>query len=220
MREERFGNITLVNGDCMEYMRQFDCALGSGCWLADLAVCDPDYDLGRRLVGGNHMARYGKSGCHLGGKPTAEYFDELRRVSKNQVIWGGNYFDFLPPTRCFLIWHKKDGPKNFSDCEYAWTSFDSNARLFSSARNPKGISGNDKRIVICQKPVQLYMWIYENYAKEGDRILDTHMGSASSAIAAYECGLEYVGIEINEEYFDKAVARLKKHIETHSKALL
>ena len=209
MRETKIGKLTLVCADCMDVMRDCDGR------LADLAVCDPDYGIDRCLSGGNYMARYKDFVGNLGGKPDKTWFDELRRVSGNQVVWGGNYFDFLPPTRCFLIWHKTDGPKNFADCEYAWTSFDANARVFSSARNPKGISGTDRRIHNCQKPVQLYMWIYGNYAGNGDRILDTHMGSGSSAIAAYETGHEYVGIEINPDYFDKAVDRVRKHIQTH-----
>lgn len=203
----------------MEVMRQYDPSAGSGAWMADLAVCDPDYGLDGLMVGGNYMARYGDSGRRLGGKPDKGYFEQLRMVSRNQVIWGGNYFDFLPPTRCFLIWHKKDGPDNFADCEYAWTSFDRNARLFSSARNPHGISGNDKRIHLCQKPVQLYMWVYDLLGKPGDRILDTHAGSASSAIAAYETGHPYIGVEINPGYFDRAVERVEKHIRTHPKLL-
>lgn len=203
----------------MEVMRQYDPSAGSGAWMADLAVCDPDYGLDKLMVGGNYMARYGDSGRKLGGNPDRSYYELLRAVSRNQVIWGGNYFDFLPPTRCFLIWHKKDGPKNFADCEYAWTSFDKNARMFSSARNPKGISGNDKRIHLCQKPVQLYMWVYDLLAKPNDRILDTHAGSASSAIAAYETNHPYLGIEINPDYFDKAVERVEKHIQTHPKLL-
>lgn len=213
MRIERIGDIELVCGDCMEVMR------GSSGLLGDLAVCDPDYGLGLKLRGGNYMARYGRAGCNLGGKPDVEWFSELCRVSRNQVIWGGNYFEFLPATRCFLVWHKKNGPSNFADCEYAWTSFDKNSRLFSSARNPKGISGRGKRIHICQKPVQLYIWIYELLSVAGDRILDTHMGSGSSAIAAYETGRPYLGIEIDEGYFDKAVARLREHIKEHPKLI-
>lgn len=211
MKITRIGEIELICGDCMEVMRS------SGDILAELAVCDPDYGLGKKLVGGNRMARYGLAGCMLGGIPDKGWFTELCRVSKNQVIWGGNYFEFLPATRCFLIWDKKEKMRNFADCEYAWTSFDKNAKLFSSARNPHGMSGNDKRIHICQKPVQLYMWIYELLSKHGDRILDTHMGSGSSAIAAYETGRRYIGIEINEEYYNNAVARVRKHIELHPK---
>lgn len=213
MKEWKHDNITLLCADCMEVMRS------ASEPLAELAVCDPDYDLGKRLRGGTWADRYGDSGSKLGGAPTWEYFDELRRVTANQVIWGGNYFDFLPPTRCFLIWDKKDKMPKMADCEYAWTSFDRNAKVFSSARNPHGISGNDKRIHICQKPVQLYMWVYDLLAKPGDRVLDTHAGSASSAIAAWECNHPYIGIEINPDYFDKAVARIEKHIQTHPKLI-
>lgn len=215
MREVVFGGIKLVCGDCMEYMRQFDRRN-----VFDLAVCDPDYGIDKCLSGGNYMARYKSFVGNLGGKPTQAWFDELRMLTKEQIIWGGNYFDFLPPTRCFLIWHKTDGPKNFADCEYAWTSFDANARMFSSARNPKGISGTDKRIHNCQKPVQLYMWIYENYAKPGDRILDTHLGGAASAIAAHEMGLDFIGVEINPDTFEKAVDRVKRHIKSHPKMFI
>lgn len=213
MREWRHGDIRLLCADCMEVMRS---AEGN---LAELAVCDPDYNLGKKLRGGAWAARYGDSGARLGGAPDKGYFDLLRNVSDNQVIWGGNYFDFLPPTRGFLIWDKKDKIPTLADCEYAWTSFDRNAKVFSSARNPHGISGNDKRIHVCQKPVQLYMWIYDLLAKPTDRILDTHFGSASSAIAAYECNHPYLGIEINQDYFDKAVERIEKHIATHPKLI-
>lgn len=213
MREVKIGKLTLICGDCMEVMRE------SEGKLAELAVCDPDYGLKKKLKGGTWAGRYGNSGSNLGGVLDGGYFDELRRISDNQIIWGGNYFDFLPPTRCFLVWDKKEKLPKMADCEYAWTSFDRNAKVFSSARNPHGISGNDKRIHLCQKPVQLYMWIYENYAKQGDRILDTHMGSASSAIAAYETGHNYLGVEINPDYFNKAVERVRKHIETHPKLL-
>lgn len=211
MKEWRYGDITLLCADCMEVMR------GAEGKLAELAVCDPDYGIDKCLTGGNYMARYKGFVGNLGGRPDRSYLDLLRSVSNNQVIWGGNYFDFLPPTRCFLIWHKKDGPDNFADCEYAWTSFDRNAKLYSSARNPHGISGNDMRIHICQKPVQLYMWTYDLLAKPDDRILDTHMGSGSSAIAAYETGHPYLGIEISQGYFDKVVERIEKHIATHPK---
>lgn len=211
MRVEQIGNLTLVCADCMEVMR----GLEEGSF--DIAVCDPDYGIGKCLAGGNYMARYKGFVDNLGGKPGMDWFESLRRVSHNQVVWGGNYFDFLPPTRCFLVWHKKDGPKNFADCEYAWTSFDRNARVFSSARNPKGVSGKGKRIHVCQKPVQLYMWTYDLLLSEGGSVLDTHMGSGSSAIAAYETGHPYLGIEINEEYFERAVERIRKHVEAHPK---
>lgn len=210
MREVKINNLTLINADCREI-------ISSGEHIAELAVCDPDYALKNKLLGGQWAARYKHFANNMGGLPDKLWFENLKRITDNQVIWGANYFDFLPPTRCFLIWDKKDKLPKMADCEYAWTSFDKNAKVFCSARNPHGISGNDKRIHMCQKPVQLYMWIYNMLSKSTDKILDTHMGSGSSAIAAYETGQNYIGIEINPEFFDAAVARVEKHISTHPK---
>lgn len=210
MREVKINNLTLINADCREI-------ISSGEHIAELAVCDPDYALKNKLLGGQWAARYKHFANNMGGLPNKLWFENLKRVTDNQVIWGANYFDFLPPTRCFLIWDKKEKLPKMADCEYAWTSFDKNAKVFCSARNPHGISGNDKRIHMCQKPVQLYMWIYNMFSKSTDKILDTHMDSGSSAIAAYETGRNYIGIEINPEFFDAAVARVEKHISTHPK---
>ena len=138
--------------------------------------------------------------------PKQEYFNELFRVSRNQIIWGGNYFR-LPPTRCFLIWRKTNIPESFTMamCEYAWTSFNDNAKIFDySAANQQG------RFHPTQKPVALYKWILNNYAKSGDVILDTHAGSASSLIACHETGHKFVGFEIDGEYYEKASKRLKE----------
>lgn len=136
--------------------------------------------------------------------PDKEYFHELFRVSKNQIIWGGNYFE-LPPTRCFLIWRKTNVPHDFSMsmAEYAWTSFSNNAKVFDySAIGQKG------RFHPTQKPVELYAWILNNYANQGDKILDTHVGSASSLVACRELGFKYVGFEIDKDYYDMAKKRL------------
>lgn len=137
--------------------------------------------------------------------PEKEYFDELFRVSRNQIIWGGNYFD-LPPTRCFLVWRKLTISDSFSMamCEYAWTSFNSNAKWFECA--PQGKKG-DERFHPTAKPIDLYRWVYSHYAKQGDKILDTHLGSGSSRIAAYELGFDFVGCEIDKEYFEKQEER-------------
>ena len=142
--------------------------------------------------------------------PSQEYFNELARVSKNQIIWGGNYFS-LPATRCFLIWEKTI-PENFTMamCEYAWTSFNANAKIW------KGTQIGDKkdpRFHPTQKPVALYEWIYKLFAKAGDKILDTHLGSGSSRIAAYNAGLDFTGIEIDKYYFDKQEERFAEHIK-------
>ena len=140
--------------------------------------------------------------------PPQEYFTELFRISRNQIIWGGNYFD-LPPTRCFLIWRKLTISESFSMamCEYAWTSFNSNAKVFECA--PQGRAG-DVRFHPTQKPVELYKWILSRYAKEGDKILDTHVGSASSLIACYDMGFDAWGYEIDKEYYNKASERLNE----------
>lgn len=139
--------------------------------------------------------------------PGKEYFDELFRISRNQVIWGGNYFQ-LPPTRCFLVWRKLTISEKFSMAmaEYAWTSFNSNAKVFEHV--PQDNTG--QRFHPTQKPVALYKWILRNYAKPGDKILDTHVGSASSLIACYDLGFDYVGFEIDEEYYQLASKRLEE----------
>lgn len=137
--------------------------------------------------------------------PGEEYFKELFRVSRNQIIWGGNYFA-LPPTRCFVIWRKLSISETFSMamCEYAWTSFNDNAKMFEYA--PQGKPGD--RFHPTQKPVALYEWILNKYAKPGDIILDTHVGSASSLIACHNTHHKYVGFEIDPDYYRMAKKRL------------
>lgn len=139
--------------------------------------------------------------------PSREYFQELFRVSKNQIIWGGNYFE-LPPTRGIVAWDKVQPWENFSQFELAWTSFDSPAALFQYSNT--GGANAEEKIHPTQKPIALYRWILRRYAKPGDTILDTHVGSASSLIACHERGHKYVGFEINAEYFKTASARLDK----------
>lgn len=214
MTTEQIGDITLYNGNCMEYMR----SLPDNAF--DLAVVDPPYskaggNVGR--TGGTWASKYGKTIKDWDIAPSQSYFDELFRVSKNQIIWGGNYFN-LPPTRCFLIWRKLSISENFTMAmaEYAWTSFDANAKVFDCA--PQG-KKNDPRIHPCQKPIALYKWLLERYAKQGDKIIDTHLGSGSSAIAANELGFAFVGIEIDETYYSNAVERLRRHIKSEQPKL-
>ena len=139
--------------------------------------------------------------------PKQEYFEELFRVSRNQIIWGGNYFS-LPPTRCFLVWRKLTISEAFSMAmaEYAWTSFNSNAKVFEYAPQGQG-----DRFHPTQKPVALYAWIFKNYAKPGYKILDTHLGSGSSRIAAYDANLDFWGYEIDKVYFDLQEERFQRH---------
>ncbi len=151
--------------------------------------------------------------------PDENYFNELKRVSVNQIIWGGNYFaSRLTPSRCFLIWDKVQRIDQ-ADCEFAWTSFDSSARIFSYAR------GNDSgfapklppeqkpfaNIHPTQKPIKLYKWLLKNYAKEGDKIFDSHGGSMSIAIACHDLKFNLVCCEIDKDYFEAGVKRFEQH---------
>ena len=143
--------------------------------------------------------------------PKQEYFEELFRVSRHQIIWGGNYFP-LPPTRCFLVWRKLNIPLSgfsMAPVEYAWTSFQKNAAMFEafSSANP-----SEPRFHPTQKPVSLYAWIYDAFAERGMKILDTHLGSGSSRLAAYDAGLDFVGCEIDKFYFDKEEERFANYI--------
>jgi len=140
--------------------------------------------------------------------PPQEYWDELFRVSKNQIIWGGNYFA-LPPTRCFVIWRKLTISESFSMAmaEYAWTSFFGNAKVFECA--PQG-NAKEPRIHACQKPVALYQFLLKHFAKQGDKIFDSHLGSQSSRIAAYGMGYDFYGCEVDETYFKQGCERFER----------
>ena len=133
--------------------------------------------------------------------PPQEFFDELFRISRNQIIWGGNYFS-LPPTRCFLVWRKTSISERFSMAmaEYAWTSFTGNAKVFDSPPQRRENSG---KFHPTEKPLELYGWIYRNYVKDGETVFDPMMGSQASRIAAYKMGIDYVGCEIDKYYYDK-----------------
>lgn len=198
------------NMDCMKGMAEFPDN------YFDLAIVDPPYggaaDGSITRTGGTWPAKYQKENGMPDIRkwdlaPTKEYFGELFRVSRNQIIWGGNYFE-LPPTRCFIIWEKGIAEKfSMSMCEYAWTSFDANAKLFKFRTQG---TKNEPRMHPTQKPVALYKWLLENYAKAGDKVLDTHVGSASSLIACHYAHCPYVGFEIDETYYQQAVERLAR----------
>lgn len=163
---------------------------------------------GPSRTGGTWAEKYGKKIIAWDVAPRDDYFQELFRVSRNQIIWGGNYFS-LPPTRCFLVWRKLTISEDFSMAmaEYAWTSLKGNAKVFECA--PQG-TAKTQRFHPTQKPVSLYTWILKRYAKPGMKILDTHVGSASSLIACHRAGLEYWGFEIDPIYFRKAEERLER----------
>lgn len=209
--------------DCMEYMKtckdnQFD-----------LAIVDPPYGINAPSLDMGSKPGYKSTAAKLrkvrlnsgGGKlsdrslntmncdwdkevPSPEYFHELFRVSKNQIVWGGNYFD-LPPTRGVICWDKLQPWENFSQWEMAWTSFDCTAPIVRISNT--GGNNKDKKIHPTQKPVKLYEWLLEKFAVEGDSVLDTHCGSASSAIAAARFGFEFVGCEIDPFFHEASLKR-------------
>lgn len=193
-------NMTIHNADCMEVMAGYEDN------YFDLAVVDPPYGISINKSG--RLGHYGGKGKTWDNSvPDEAYFNELERVSKNRIIWGGNYFS-MPPTRCFLIWDKKQPEAlSFASCELAWTSFDQSAKTYY--KSP--INADNERIHPTQKPVTLYDWIYANYAEEGQKILDTHLGSGSNAIAAHYAKMsEFVGCELDEDYYKASIERIRK----------
>lgn len=213
----------VYNMDCMEAMR----TMPDKCF--DLAVVDPPYFSGPEKRG-YYGTRESKLGVHRDYPisptwivPGEEYFTELIRVSKNYVVWGCNYFEFhFAPGR--IVWDKCNAASSFSDCELAATNAHDSTRLFRFMWNGmcQGVPGNgakmqgnkaknEIRIHPTQKPVALYAWIFNRYAKPGNKILDTHLGSGSSRIAAYDAGLDFTGFEINKEYFGKQEKRFSEH---------
>ncbi len=180
----------------------------------DLAIVDPPYGINasEMTMGSGKNKKYRKGKKWDKETPTNEYFLELQRVSKNQIIWGGNYFsDKLNPSRCYIFWDKGiNGDCDFADGELAWCSFDKVLRI--APIRYKGFLGADNvRIHPTQKPVKLYEWLLMNYAKEGDKILDTHLGSGSIAIACHNLGYDLTACELDKEYFDAAMKRLSDH---------
>jgi len=190
----------------------------------DLAVVDPPYGIkesGQRNVTGDRPTKKWanpKSKKYLkfddSSTPNAEYFIELKRVSKNQIIWGGNYFtEYLTPSKGWIVWDKKaDIKEHLSMCELAWSSFDCKCNKFEFlwAGFKKAIQ--EQRIHVTQKPVSLYVWLLNNYANTNDKILDTHLGSGSSRIAAYDLGFDFYGCELDKIYYQAQEKRFATHI--------
>jgi site-specific DNA-methyltransferase (adenine-specific) len=197
----------ILHGDCMDLMKHFN--------DKEIPLCITDPPYGNNLSGGrsanngwNNKIDWNK--CNNGWNltiPTPEYFIELQRVSKNQIIWGGNYFaNLLPPSECWLIWDK--GQRNFSlaDGEMAWTSFDKAMRIKTLHR---AVANQETRIHPTQKPVALYRWLLQNYAKPGDKIIDTHSGSGSLACACHLEKFDFLAIEKDEDYYKSSCERLE-----------
>ena len=186
-------------GDCMDYLREMpDKSI-------DLAIVDPPYGIGEKFKGGKTGKMQFNEIVSKGWDipPSNGYFKELFRVSRKQIVWGGNYFQ-LPPSRCFICWDKQISEDfSLAMCELAWCSFDALAKI---VRIPVPHDGN--RIHPTQKPVKLYKWILSHYANPGDLILDTHVGSGSSLVACREMGFKYIGIEIDPDYYAEAKKRV------------
>ena len=203
--------IKITNEDNMELMARYPDN------YFELAIVDPPYGInlanmnmgiGNTKKASKAKNRKWKSKDWDNEIPKDEYFLEVKRVSKNQIIWGGNYFD-LGICNKFIIWDKEipDG-LSFSDCEYAWTSFSGANKIF---RYSAYLNKNEK-FHPTQKPPQLYKWILDKYAKQGDKILDTHLGSGSIAIACHDYGFDLTACELDKEYYDKAMQRINNHV--------
>ena len=206
MKFEQLGNIKLYNGDCMEVMKTFKDKQFS------LAIVDPPYGIGLiKTKAGNWGIRKEAKGDMQKDwdfqKPTKQYFDELFRVSKNQIIWGANHFieTLNKNSSCWIVWDKQNGTSYFADSELAYTSFD------TAVRNFKMPTVRKDRIHECQKPIELYKWLLDNYAKEGDTILDTHFGSLSIGIACHDLKFDLTAIELDKDYYEMAKKRLINH---------
>jgi site-specific DNA-methyltransferase (adenine-specific) len=206
LEADELSNIQIIHGDCMEAMK----AMPDKAF--ELAICDPPYGVGQHF-----NFRYGVGDkVYQNNAPLQEYFNELFRVSTMQIIWGGNYFtDKLPVSRCWICWYKGQPINAFSDFELAWTNYDQTSRSIkiesygfnhADTRNLK-----QKTIHPTQKPVALYQWLLKNYAKHGDKILDTHGGSCSIAIACDIMGFDCDIWEIDADYHRAAVERFERH---------
>lgn len=221
------GEIALYNRDCLpELMLMKDNQF-------DLAIVDPMYGLEQDSYRNNQtatkLAKVNDNNNHIWTypAPNQEYFDQIQRVSKNQIIWGGNYFaNLLPPSMGWIVWDKVNGKSTYADFELVWTSFKRGGRLYrfmwngmcqGSIEDGSKMEGNkkknEKRIHPCQKPVQLYKWILSKYAQKGDRILDTHVGSGSSIIACMEMDHDIAGYEIDPDVFSSMTKRIADHLE-------
>lgn len=216
MQSVTIKNCTLHNVDCMEYMK----SLHDNAF--DLAIVDPPYGIdaaesfsGEQRKSGNGVAMktaFEKKNWDS-EIPKQEYFDELKRISKNQIIWGANYMTtYLPPSMGWIVWDKDNGTTKFSDCELAYSSFDRALRKFKYMWNgmlQENMKNKEIRIHPTQKPIKLYEWLLTNYAKQGDKILDTHLGSGSHAIACNNLGFELVACELDADYFEASVKRIQ-----------
>ena len=216
------GNVTekikIYNCDNMELLRQ------TPDNYYDLSICDPPYGIGENGDKNHTRGKLSKSKNYksfAGGDisaPNEEYFNELKRVSKNQIIWGANHFiENIPNANssCWVVWDKDNGLTDFADSELAYTSFKTAVRNFKfkwQGMLQQDMKNKETRIHPTQKPVALYKWLLDKYAKKGDKILDTHLGSGSIAIACHDYGFDLTACELDESYYNSAIKRIQKHI--------
>lgn len=205
--------MNITNEDNMELMARYPDN------YFELAIVDPPYGIGADKAQNNGGEQFGykkyKDSDWDSAIPSAEYFNELKRVSKNQIIWGGNYMtEFLKPSMGWIIWNKGQRGFSLADGEMAWTSFKKAMRIFDFSRAECIKSNNTglDKFHPTAKPYELYKWILDKYAKQGDKILDTHLGSGSIAIACHDYGFDLTACELDKEYFDKAMQRINNHI--------
>jgi site-specific DNA-methyltransferase (adenine-specific) len=208
-------SVELLNIDCMEYMKTLPDK------VFDLAIVDPPYGIGEDGSTNHTRGLLAKSKDYkpFAGNdtdsPPKEYWDELFRISKNQIVWGANHFISKIPfdSSCWIVWDKDNGDTDFADCELAWTSFKSAVRRYRfrwQGMLQENMKNKEDRIHPTQKPVQLYKWLLLTYGKTGDRVLDTHLGSGSSAIAAHQLNFDFLGLEKDSHYYEAAQKRFKE----------
>jgi len=205
----KYGKLKISCEDCMDLMKRYDDN------HFELAIIDCPYGIGAdKMTLGNGKRKIYRGNNWDNKPPSKEYFNELFRVSKNQILWGANHYieQFCKNSSCWIFWDKNNGESLFADGELAWTSFKSPVRIAkihwcgSSAKWESGLN----KIHPTQKPVELYKWLLKNYAKEGDKILDTHMGSGSSAIACHYMGYDLTACELDKEYYEQAMQRIEE----------
>lgn len=211
----RHGNIELLNEDCMELLKR------TPDKFYELAIVDPPYGIGEDGRKNHTRSNLAKANDYRGftqydcNKPGREYFIELCRVSKHQAIWGANHFGDMPPSAGWLVWDKDNGENDFADCELAYTSFDTACRKFKYRWNgmlQEDMKNKQVRIHPNEKPVALYKWLLNKYAKPGDKILDTHAGSFSIGIACHDYGFALTATELDKDYYEAACKRFRGHV--------
>jgi site-specific DNA-methyltransferase (adenine-specific) len=202
----------IYNQDCLEAMKEMSDN------QFDLAIVDPPYGIGagskkfinRKTANKNAEKFYKDNDWDIA--PSIQYFKELKRISKKYIIWGGNYFsNLLEASRCYIVWDKKTGDNSYADCELALTNIDANAKIYTKFWLGAHANNGTPRIHPTEKPIQLYEWLLMNYAKKGDKILDTHLGSGSIAIACHNLGYDLTGYEIDKDYYEAAIKRIEQH---------